>query len=95
MSLIGNISNISRASLHDGPGVRTVVYFKGCGLNCRWCHNPETLSARKDILYAPLKSLTPRIISMSSLLPLKREILALVLPHSHLSCVMLVKSFVL
>lgn len=55
MSLTANISNISRSSLHDGPGVRTVVYFKGCPLRCRWCHNPETLDDRKDILYAPGK----------------------------------------
>ena len=49
------VSNISRGSLHDGPGVRTVVYFKGCGLNCKWCHNPETLFAHKQILYMPAK----------------------------------------
>ena len=55
MSLIANIANITRASLHDGPGVRSVVYFKGCGLRCRWCHNPETLEASKDVLYAPVK----------------------------------------
>ena len=51
MSLTATVSNISRCSVHDGPGVRTVVYFKGCGLRCRWCHNPETLSALPDILY--------------------------------------------
>lgn len=55
MSLIAAISNISRCSVHDGPGVRTVVYFKGCALRCRWCHNPETLSADADILYAQVK----------------------------------------
>ena len=55
MSLMGNISDFSRSSLHDGPGVRTVVYFKGCPLNCLWCHNPETLSAKKQILYTDIK----------------------------------------
>ena len=55
MSLMATISNISRTSLHDGPGIRTVVYFKGCGLHCAWCHNPETLSAETEILYAPTK----------------------------------------
>ena len=55
MSLTANISNIARTSLHDGPGIRTVVYFKGCGLRCRWCHNPEALSPENDILYAPVK----------------------------------------
>lgn len=55
MPLTANITNIARASLHDGPGIRTVVYFKGCGLHCAWCHNPETLTAKKEILYAPIK----------------------------------------
>jgi len=55
MSLTAVISNISRCSVHDGPGVRTVVYFKGCALRCRWCHNPETLSAKPDVLFAPVK----------------------------------------
>lgn len=55
MPLIANISNIARASLHDGPGLRTVVYFKGCLLHCDWCHNPETLTVEKEILYAPSK----------------------------------------
>ena len=52
---MGKITNISRTSLHDGPGVRTVVYFKGCGLRCAWCHNPETLDLSANILYAPVK----------------------------------------
>ena len=55
MSLSANISNISRSSLHDGPGIRTVVYFKGCALSCLWCHNPETISGKNDILYAQIK----------------------------------------
>lgn len=55
MSLNADIANISRSSLHDGPGIRTVVYFKGCGLRCAWCHNPETLESKNEILYAPIK----------------------------------------
>ncbi len=39
--LCGNISRVQRCSLHDGPGVRTTIFFKGCPLNCLWCHNPE------------------------------------------------------
>ncbi len=55
MLLNGCITNIARASLHDGPGIRTVVYFKGCALRCQWCHNPETLSAKPEILYSQTK----------------------------------------
>lgn len=55
MSLKATVTNISRCSLHDGPGVRTVIYFKGCELRCRWCHNPETLSCDKQLLYLPQK----------------------------------------
>ena len=55
MYVTAPITNISRGSLHDGPGIRTVVYFKGCGLECKWCHNPETLSFKKQILYSPSK----------------------------------------
>ena len=36
------IFDIQRFSLHDGPGIRTTVFFKGCNLRCRWCHNPES-----------------------------------------------------
>lgn len=38
----GLIFNIQRFSLQDGPGIRTTVFFKGCSLNCFWCHNPES-----------------------------------------------------
>lgn len=55
MSVTVGITNISRASLHDGPGIRTVVYFKGCSLKCLWCHNPETISKNDEILYTPIK----------------------------------------
>lgn len=37
------VSNIQRFSLHDGPGIRTTVFLKGCNLNCPWCANPENL----------------------------------------------------
>ena len=51
MSVMAMISSISRGSLHDGPGVRTVVYFMGCPLRCLWCHNPETQSPRPRTVY--------------------------------------------
>ena len=45
---IAVVSNIQRFSIHDGPGVRTTIFFKGCPLNCLWCHNPETISFEKE-----------------------------------------------
>lgn len=45
------IFNIARCSLHDGDGIRTVVYFKGCNLRCQWCHNPEGIAGGREILY--------------------------------------------
>ena len=40
------IFDIQRGSFVDGPGIRTVLFFKGCGLRCAWCHNPESWSAK-------------------------------------------------
>jgi pyruvate formate lyase activating enzyme len=47
----GLVFNIMRFSLHDGPGIRTTVFLKGCPLRCRWCHNPESQSSEPEILY--------------------------------------------
>ncbi len=47
----GIISNIQPFSLHDGPGIRTTVFMKGCDLHCYWCHNPEAMSSDKTILF--------------------------------------------
>lgn len=40
----GRIFDIQRYSVHDGPGIRTTVFLKGCPLRCKWCHNPEGIS---------------------------------------------------
>ncbi|HBW3127229.1 TPA: glycyl-radical enzyme activating protein [Klebsiella pneumoniae] len=45
------IFNIQRYSTHDGPGIRTVVFLKGCSLSCRWCQNPESRARSEDLLY--------------------------------------------
>jgi pyruvate formate lyase activating enzyme len=43
------VLEIQRHAIHDGPGIRTVVFFKGCPLRCVWCHNPESLDPRPQI----------------------------------------------
>ncbi|MCF8345021.1 MAG: glycyl-radical enzyme activating protein [Bacteroidales bacterium] len=43
-SVIAQISNIQRFSIHDGPGIRTTVFLQGCPLSCWWCHNPECIA---------------------------------------------------
>lgn len=45
------VTEIQRFCMHDGPGVRTVVFFRGCSLRCAWCHNPETQSSQREMLY--------------------------------------------
>lgn len=45
------IFDIQRTSFVDGPGIRTTVFFKGCNLRCRWCHNPESQNSIKEILF--------------------------------------------
>lgn len=52
---MGSVFHIQRFSLYDGPGVRTVVFLKGCPLRCTWCHNPEGLSPKQQIIYNPSK----------------------------------------
>lgn len=49
----GLVFNIQRFSIHDGPGIRTTVFLKGCSLRCFWCHNPEGLRPRPDIQFYP------------------------------------------
>ncbi len=50
--------SIQRGSLHDGPGVRVTYFFKGCNLECGWCHNPESRKARPEIMRYPEKCLS-------------------------------------
>jgi len=45
------IINIQKYSLHDGPGIRTTVFFKGCPLSCFWCHNPESQKLTPEIMF--------------------------------------------
>ena len=45
----GIIAGIKRSAVHDGAGLRTTVFFKGCPLKCIWCHNPEGIGFRPEI----------------------------------------------
>ncbi|MCX5905904.1 MAG: 4Fe-4S cluster-binding domain-containing protein, partial [Deltaproteobacteria bacterium] len=47
----GTIFNIQHYSIEDGPGIRTTVFMKGCPLRCLWCHNPEGLRFKPEIVW--------------------------------------------
>lgn len=54
-TMMGTIFEIKRFAVHDGNGIRTTVFFKGCPLKCVWCHNPEGISFEKQMAYMPEK----------------------------------------
>lgn len=49
--MTGTIFDIKRFAVHDGPGIRTTVFFKGCPLRCLWCHNPESMKIQRQIVF--------------------------------------------
>lgn len=49
--ITGSVFDIQRFSLHNGPGIRTTVFLKGCPLRCWWCHNPESQSFKSEIMF--------------------------------------------
>jgi pyruvate formate lyase activating enzyme len=54
-SITGLVSDIQKFSLHDGPGIRTVVFLKGCNMHCPWCHNPESIASEKTLEFISTK----------------------------------------
>lgn len=55
------IFSIQRMSTEDGPGIRTTVFFKGCGLNCSWCHNPESISMKPEMQWFSIRCIHCKI----------------------------------
>ena len=45
------VFNIQKYAIHDGEGIRTTVFFKGCPLSCRWCHNPESQRWQRELMF--------------------------------------------
>ena len=55
MAVTGTIFDIRQYSIHDGPGIRTAVFFKGCPLRCPWCHNPEGVHSGLELMHWPTR----------------------------------------
>lgn len=55
---VGTIFDIKRFAIYDGPGIRTTVFFKGCPLHCPWCHNPEGITQKKELITYPHTCIT-------------------------------------
>jgi pyruvate formate lyase activating enzyme len=53
----GLVGDIGRYAVHDGPGIRTTVFFKGCPLHCPWCHNPEFIAGKPEVAFYPERCL--------------------------------------
>ena len=49
--MTGIIFDVKEMALHDGPGIRTTVFLKGCPLRCKWCHNPEGLRQARELMF--------------------------------------------
>ena len=49
--MMGRIFAIKRFAVHDGDGIRTTVFFKGCTLRCLWCHNPEGIALSPELAF--------------------------------------------
>ena len=69
----GNIFSIKKFAVHDGPGIRTTVFFSGCQLNCLWCHNPESRGACDDTIRGEWMDLESLIVKLERDVPFYDE----------------------
>jgi len=72
--LIGLITDIQRFSIHDGPGIRTLVFLKGCPLRCVWCDNPETQIMEQQIMFDESKGVRSVVGKQVSVDEVVREV---------------------
>ena len=66
--MTGIIFDIKKYAVHDGPGIRTTVFLKGCPLNCNWCHNPESKTAEPEYLKVRRKIAADKFIDSEELI---------------------------
>lgn len=70
----GRIFDIQKYSIHDGPGIRTIVFLKGCALRCRWCCNPESQSFDiQPMMFEGKEKIMGRDVTVEELLPIIRQ----------------------
>lgn len=55
VTMEGTIFDIQRFCLQDGPGIRSTVFFKGCNMHCKWCHNPESIKMTPQLMFQDTK----------------------------------------
>ena len=78
--ITGTVFNVQRFSTEEGPGIRTAVFMKGCPLRCHWCHNPEGLSPKPQLVWHDVRmqiALSENVIKMGVAVEETGEALAL------------------